>query len=113
MLPFALLISPLPSTELRRTPHAWFITRTMACPWQSDFFECAEQTETTVWWPAQRPINVFVDAQAQTQKAWIDSIPNHQALVEKFWKLGFIQKLPSGAAEPLVEAERDPSVPHP
>jgi hypothetical protein len=95
-----------------QNPHAGFITRTMACPWQSDFFECAEQTETTVWWPAQRPINVFVDAAAQTQKPWIDSIPTHQALVDKFWKLGFVKPLPGGDNEPLIEAERDPSVPH-
>jgi hypothetical protein len=95
-----------------QNPRAGFITRTMACPWQSDFFECAEQTETTVWWPAQRPINVFIDSAARIQKPWIDSIPTHQALVDKFWMLGFVEPLPGGTPEPLVEAERDKGVPH-
>jgi len=84
----------------------------MACPWQSDFFECAQETDTAVWWPAQRPIDVFVDPTAHTQKPWIDSIPNHQALVQKFWKLGLVMPLSEGSSEPLIEGERDPSVPH-
>jgi hypothetical protein len=96
-----------------RNPHAGLITRNMACPWQSDFFECEKQSETTVWWPAQRPIEVFVDATAQTQRPWTDSIPTHQALIDKFSKLGFVEPLPRGGPEPLVEAERDPSIPHP
>jgi hypothetical protein len=110
--PFRITNRPFTFNGVPQTPHAGFITRTMACPWQSDFFECATQSETTVWWPAQRPIDVFVDSAAQTQKPWIDSIPTHQALVDKFWKLGFVKPLPGGAQEPLVEGERDPGVPH-
>jgi hypothetical protein len=110
--PFRITNQAFTFNGIPQNPHAGFITRTMACPWQSDFFECAEQSVNTVWWPAQRPINVFVDAQAQTQKPWIDSIPNHQALVDKFSKLGFVEPLPGGGAVPLVEAERDASVPH-
>src|SRR5690348_15731623 len=49
--------------------------------------------------PAQRPINVFIDSAAQTQKPWIDSIQTHQALVEKFWKLGFVEPV-AGASSP-------------
>jgi hypothetical protein len=92
-------------------PHAGFITRTMACPWQSDFFECAAESDTTVWWPAQRPIDVFIDAAATIDKPWIDSVPTHRALVEKFWMLGIVAPVP-GATEPLIESERDPAVPH-
>jgi L-Lysine epsilon oxidase N-terminal/L-lysine epsilon oxidase C-terminal domain len=110
--PFRITNKPFTFNGVPQNPHAGFITRTMACPWQSDFFECAQQSETTVWWPAQRRIDVFVDPTAQTQKPWIDSIPTHQALVDKFWKLGFVEPLPGGAPEPLVEAERDPSIPH-
>jgi hypothetical protein len=95
-----------------QVPHAGFITRTMACPWQSDFFECAMQSVTAAWWPAQRPIDVFVDQNAQDQEAWIDSISSHQDLVDKFWMLGLVKKSASGAAEPLVEGERDAAVPH-
>jgi L-Lysine epsilon oxidase N-terminal/L-lysine epsilon oxidase C-terminal domain len=94
------------------TPHPGFITRNMACPWQSDFYECAKQSDTTIWWPAQRPIDVFVDKAATVEKPWDDSIPNHQALVQKFWMLGVVEPAAGGAAEPLVEAERDAAVPH-
>jgi L-Lysine epsilon oxidase N-terminal/L-lysine epsilon oxidase C-terminal domain len=110
--PFRITGAPFIFAGVPQNPHAGFITRTMACPWQSDFFECADQSSTSVWWPAQRPINVFVDPQAQTQKAWADSIPKHQDLVDKFWKLGLVLPLPGSHTEPLVEAERDPSVPH-
>jgi len=111
--PFRITTQPFTFNGIPQNPRAGFITRTMACPWQSDFFECAEQSTTSVWWPAERPINVFVDPQAQVQKPWIDSIPNHQKLVDNFAKLGFVAPRPGGASEPLVEVERDPSIPHP
>lgn len=110
--PFRITGQPFTFNGIPLHPHAGFITRNMACPWQSDFFECAMQTETTAWWPAQRPIDVFIDQQAQVEKAWIDAIPTHQALVEKFWKLGLVEPPSGGASEPLVEAERDSSLPH-
>lgn len=110
--PFRITNKPFTYKGIPQSPRAGFITRTMACPWQSDFFECAEQTSTSVWWPAQRPINVFIDPQVRTQRPWIDSIPTHQALVANFAKLGFVEPLPGGGSEPLVEAERDSSVPH-
>src|ERR1017187_4203129 len=110
--PFRITKASFTFAGVQQNPHAGFITRTMACPWQSDFFECAEQSVSSVWWPAQGPIDVFVDPQAQTQKPWIDSIPNHQALVDKFWKLGLVLPLQGKQTEPLVEAERDPSLPH-
>jgi hypothetical protein len=111
--PFRITNKPFIFKSVPQNPHAGFITRNMACPWQSDFFECEKQSRTTVWWPAQRPIEVFVDAAMQTQKPWTDSIPTHLALVDKFSKLGFVEPLPGGGPEPLVEAERDPSVRHP
>jgi L-Lysine epsilon oxidase N-terminal/L-lysine epsilon oxidase C-terminal domain len=111
--PFRITNKPFIFKSVPQSPHAGFVTRNMACPWQSDFFECENQSPTTVWWPAQRPIEVFVDAAAQTQKPWTDSIPTHLALVDKFSKLGFVKPLPGGGSEPLVEDERDGSVPHP
>jgi hypothetical protein len=110
--PFRITDQPFMFNGVLQTPHAGFITRTMACPWQSDFFECAQQTESTVWWPAQRPIDVFIDPGANIQKPWIDSIQTHQALVEKFSKLGFVEPVPATSPPVLIEAERDPSVPH-
>jgi hypothetical protein len=91
-------------------PHAGFITRTMACPWQSDFYECEMQSVTSAWWPSQRPINVFIE-NAAGEKDWADSIPDHQALVDKFWMLGLVKK-PTQGGKPMLEGERDPSVPH-
>jgi hypothetical protein len=110
--PFRITDQPFTFHGVPITPHAGFLTRTMACPWQSEFFECAKQTETSVWWPAQRPIEVFTDQGATIQKPWIDSVNTHQELVDKLSKLGFVEPLPQGGTEPFVEAERDASVPH-
>jgi L-Lysine epsilon oxidase N-terminal/L-lysine epsilon oxidase C-terminal domain len=111
--PFRITNTPFVFAGVQQVPHAGFITRTMACPWQSDFFECAMQSDLSAWWPSQRPIEVFIDQAATNQERWIDSIPNHQVLVDKFWMLGLVEKPASGAASALIEAERDPSVPHP
>lgn len=100
---------PFMYAGVQQVPHAGFITRTMACPWQSDFFECAMQTVTSAWWPSQRPIDVFVE-NAAGKKDWMDSIPDHQALVDKFWMLGLVEKPATGG--PPIERERDTSIPH-
>lgn len=108
--PFRITDKPFTFAGVQQTPRAGFITRTMACPWQSDFFECAMQSVTSAWWPAQRPIDVFVGSDL-AQVDWMDPLPDHQALVDKFWMLGFIEK-PAGAEAPLLERERDPAIPH-
>jgi len=113
--PFRITNMPFTFAGVTVIPHPGFITRNMACPWQADFFECENQSVTSVWWPAQRPIEIFVDPSLQSNPRWDDSIPDHQALVDNYWKLGII--LPSdftnpGLAQPLLEVDRDPSVPH-
>lgn len=107
--PFRITDKPFMYAGVQQVPHAGFITRTMACPWQSDFFECAMQTVTSAWWPSQRPIDVFVE-NAAGKKDWMDSIPDHQALVDKFWMLGLVEKPATGG--PPIERERDTSIPH-
>lgn len=107
--PFRITDKPFIYAGVQQTPRAGFITRTMACPWQSDFFECEMQSVTSAWWPSQRPIDVFVD-NAAGRKEWSESIPDHQALVDKFWMLGLVEKPQVGDA-PLNERERDPSIP--
>lgn len=52
------------------------ITRWMATPWQSDFYEC-----TLHWWPTQRPDSVLVEADylAQTldqRQSWTRGLPD-------------------------------------
>jgi hypothetical protein len=105
--PFRITNTPFVFAGVNQVPRAGFITRTMACPWQSDFFECAMQTDLSAWWPAQRPIDVFVDQAAEDRRDWSESIANHQALVDKFWMLGLVKKTSTAADEPLVEDERD------
>jgi hypothetical protein len=105
--PYRITDKPFMFAGIQQNPHAGFITRTMACPWQSDFFECEMQTVTSAWWPAQRPIDVFVDPQAQNRKEWIRPLQSQQELVDKFWMLGLIKK----NAVALYEQERDPSIP--
>jgi hypothetical protein len=47
----------------QRTPGD--VTKQMAVPWQSDFLDCAVEAANgpsdLVWWPAQRPIDVWLD----------------------------------------------------
>jgi L-lysine epsilon oxidase-like protein len=116
--PYRITDKPFVFDGVPQNPHAGFITRTMACPWQSDFYECEMQTATSAWWPAQRPIDVYTDAQAQDQKAWsrpFDSDGNipgkgQQDLVDKFWMLGLVKNDPAGNSSALYEQERDPSL---
>jgi hypothetical protein len=107
--PFRITDQPFVFAGVNQVPHAGFLTRTMAVPWQSDFFECEMQSPTAAWWPSQRPIDVYVDKNATVQRRWTDSIPNHQALVDKFALLGLVEKASGGK---LVEAERDLSEAH-
>jgi hypothetical protein len=107
---FRITDQPFAYAGVQQIPHAGFITRTMACPWQSDFFECAMQSTTSAWWPAQRPIEVFVE-HSGSQKDWMDSVATHQELVNKFGLLGVVTRS-AGPDSPLVESERDPSIPH-
>ena len=67
--PFRITDQPFVFNGVPQKPHAGFITRTMACPWQSDFFEWRNRMQTSVWWPAQRPIDVFVDPGGDYQQA--------------------------------------------
>ena len=78
--PFRITDKPFEYAGVRQEPHAGFITRTMACPWQSDFFECEMQTVSSAWWPSARPINVFIDQNAQIQRDWAIPYP-----ITKHW----------------------------
>src|SRR5947209_3606048 len=109
--PFRITNQTFTFAGVKQVPRPGFLTRTMACPWQSDFFECEMQTVSSAWWPAQRPINVFPGQTAANAKPWTDAIPNHQALVDKFWMLGLVRPSTANAAR-LVETERDSSIPH-
>lgn len=52
------------------------LTKRMALPWQSDFYECSDQTidnHTVYWWPAQRPMQVQTSSFATA--SWTSTFP--------------------------------------
>lgn len=106
-------------------------TKYMAVPWQADFNECAGQdvehfTEKgshvnwVWWWPAQRPIMVFADADASAGRqfvAWVGQIEDHtrddyMKFVDNLdmvtaWKdLGFVYNVGTEAEPNFVEVQR-------
>jgi hypothetical protein len=82
-------------TEPFRLDHASLepgdLTKQMAVPWQSDFYDCAQEGDLA-WWPAQRPDDVF-PASGGAQVPWIRKHVNSALGMVKNWhKLGFIVK---------------------
>jgi len=104
------------------------LTGRMALPWQADFNECAAQNilgRAMWWWPAQRPITVFLPAPAGKGKAkpagqrvpWIGTdgdhdarknfvFPSHVEMVENWDKLGFVLDQGEAGAPKFVEVAR-------
>jgi len=92
-------------TEPFRLDHALLepgdLTKQMAVPWQSDFYDCAQEGDLA-WWPAQRPDDVF-PASGGAQVPWIRKHVNSALGMVKNWhKLGFVVKKGSK----FVETER-------
>lgn len=88
-------------TEAFRLNHtgkgAGDVTKQMAVPWQADFLKCH-----TLWWPSQRPDNVFPEG-GGARRPWTDQIVgNHIDMVNHWHKLGFVVN--QGGS--LVETER-------
>jgi hypothetical protein len=105
------------------------LTRYMALPWQADFNECAtQQIEGRLlwWWPAQRPISVFLADEATgapgRQVPWIGSdddpaaadyftFGDHMEMLRDWDKLGFVMDLGKNGKPQFVEVSR--KLPHP
>ena len=110
------------------------LTKYSSTPWQSDFNECASQdidvtyegwvniypnstgdpiesqTENTVfWWPAHRPMEVFLPSGAQVP--WTRSLPQTNAgdfqMVTSWTTLGFIRNVGTSDNPNFVETERN------
>lgn len=106
-------------------------TKYMAIPWQADFNECAGQdiehfTEKgshvnwVWWWPAQRPIMVFADADASKGRqfvSWVGQIEDHTRedymkfednleMVTAWKDLGFIYNVGTAQDPNFVEVAR-------
>jgi hypothetical protein len=77
------------------------ITKQMAVPWQADFNDCAQEGEL-VWWPAQRPDDIFPE-KGGPQVPWTRKLVNTGSdMVKKWHRLGFVVR--KGAK--FVETER-------
>ncbi|MBI3408064.1 MAG: hypothetical protein HY040_06870 [Planctomycetes bacterium] len=80
------------------------VTKRSACPWQADFFQCANN-----WWPAQRPNQVRESATGRFVD-WDDGIGSDMGMVQKWHDLGILVQEPS--ADNYFEEERQ-LPPHP
>jgi hypothetical protein len=78
------------------------VTKQMALPWQADFFYCSQNRELA-WWPAQRPDDVFIEADDRMH-AWSRGyVKNPNEMVKKWFKLGYVTK----KGNRYIETERD------
>jgi L-Lysine epsilon oxidase N-terminal/L-lysine epsilon oxidase C-terminal domain len=100
------------------------LTRYMALPWQADFNECATQRiqgRVLWWWPAQRPIAVFlpdeVTGKPGSQVPWIGSnedpaargfycFADHLEMLRSWDKLGFVLDVGQPGTPQFVEVGR-------
>ena len=90
-------------------------SRQMALPWHADFADCANEGQS-VWWPAQRPDDVFTSATATSPVNWTRSDSpypyggsnvGHEDMVAVWYKFGFVVE--QGGA--WVESERATQIP--
>ncbi|MEZ5832192.1 MAG: LodA/GoxA family CTQ-dependent oxidase [Dongiaceae bacterium] len=108
------------------------LTRYMAVPWQADFNDCSTekiQGRIMWWWPAQRPISVYLPSEGITDEAtlpasglgprvpWIDSdddptargffqFADHLEMLRHWDKLGFVLDLGKPGSPRFVEVAR-------
>lgn len=90
-------------------------TRQMALPWHADFADCAGDN-TNVWWPTQRPDDVYTSTGSTSTVDWTrsdspytyggDNVA-HEDMVEVWYKFGFVV----GQNGKQIETERDPHIP--
>jgi L-Lysine epsilon oxidase N-terminal/L-lysine epsilon oxidase C-terminal domain len=70
------------------------LTRQMAVPWQTDFTDCAEES-SFLWWPAQRPDQVWPE-DGTPQASWTRDLISTAAqqawqdMVQNWWRLGIV-----------------------
>ncbi|HEX8492032.1 MAG TPA: LodA/GoxA family CTQ-dependent oxidase [Pyrinomonadaceae bacterium] len=98
------------------------VTKSMANPWQADFFMCRAlvsevnpYNHTYAWWPAQRPDEVFRDIDSEKLVLWpggdeedtysilsIGKGEGREEMTQKWHQLGFVVKV----GDKFVETER-------
>jgi hypothetical protein len=90
--PYRITRSTFTHDDRTLKPEAGLLTRNMACPWQSDFWECKFEGPKKIWWPAQRPIEVRKAASPKTKIGWDRGIDGHREMVEHVMELGFVSQ---------------------
>jgi|GEM_PF-444289 len=79
------------------------LTKQMAVPWQTDFWDCSFDSGL-LWWPAARPDDVFPEG-GGAQTPWAGSIvTSKEQMVTNWHQLGFV--VPQG--NQMVETQRAP-----
>jgi hypothetical protein len=76
------------------------VTKRSACPWQADFYQCANN-----WWPAQRPNQVRKSADSTDYVEWDFGVGDDTGMVQKWHDLGIVVKDPN--ADVYFENERN------
>ena len=67
------------------------VTKQMAVPWQTDFYDCALDG-SLAWWPATRPDDVFPEKK-EKQVPWIRGlVGSGRDMIARWHKLGFVIK---------------------
>jgi L-lysine epsilon oxidase-like protein len=79
------------------------LTKQMAVPWQTDFFDCRYE-DPLLWWPAQRPDDVFLSDGSNV--GWARGISTWNDMVQNWHKLGFVIQQPGTDPPQYVETER-------
>lgn len=65
------------------------VTKQMAVPWQTDFYDCALDGNLA-WWPATRPDDVFPEKQKK-QVSWTRGlVGSGKDMIARWHKLGFV-----------------------
>lgn len=85
------------------------LTKQMALPWHSDFYDCSDGDSPHSWWPAQRPVDVWPE-DGSPQIPWIRDLITSSgpasgffmSMVENWFRLGIIVK----KGDDYLETER-------
>jgi hypothetical protein len=96
------------------------VIKFMALPWQGDFNDCSSQLlddRIVWWWPAQRPVFVYLESGCRKQVPWIgtdydQNAPDYIAFADKiemvkYWKeLGFVFNVGTADQPDFIEVQR-------
>ena len=80
------------------------VTQQMSLPWQTDFVDCSDGDAPLVWWPAQRPVDVWI-ARDTDPVRWARNFKlgtkdlKPEGMVEEWWRLGLLKRTRDGVYE--------------